>query len=357
MHYLETVYLGNSLLSWVVATAVTILVYTALRLSWSSVGTRLKKMAKRSVNKIDDMFAKMFVKTRWFFFWSISLYCGLQKITLSSKMDSFLTKLITVAIFCQIFIWGNLFIKFMANKYGRKDGGEVNETTVAAITFLSKAAFFSLVVLLALDNLGFDITALVAGLGIGGIAIALAVQSILGDLFSSLTIMFDRPFEIGDFIVIDDFVGNVEHIGLKTTRLRSLGGEQLVFSNSDLLSSRIRNYKLMKERRIIFAVGVTYQTPSEKLEKIPPMIKSVIESNNNTRFDRAHFKNFGDSALNFEIVYYMLVPDYASFMDCQQAINLELFKKFEQEGIEFAYPTQTLFVEKVPEALVGKAAA
>jgi small-conductance mechanosensitive channel len=199
---------------------------------------------------------------------------------------------------------------------------------------------------LVLDNLGFNITTLVAGLGIGGIAVALALQNILGDLFASLSIVLDKPFVIGDFIIIDNYLGTIEHIGLKTTRIRSLSGEQLVFSNTDLLQSRIRNFKRMFERRVVFSIGVTYQTSADKLAKIPKMIKDIVESKDPVRFDRSHFKDYGDFSLNFETVYWVKSPEYNVYMDIQQAINLELYSKFEAEGIEFAYPTQTLFVTK-----------
>ena len=202
-----------------------------------------------------------------------------------------------------------------------------------------------LVALVALDTAGIDITALVAGLGVGGIAVALAVQNILGDLFASLSIVLDKPFVIGDFIIVGDMMGTVEHIGMKTTRVRSLSGEQLVFSNTDLLSSRIRNYKRMQERRALFRFGVTYQTSRDLLARIPEVVREVIEGRDETRFDRAHFAGFGDSSLDFEVVYYMLVPDYNAYMDTQQAVNLELVGRFEEIGIDFAYPTRTVFVE------------
>jgi small-conductance mechanosensitive channel len=197
-----------------------------------------------------------------------------------------------------------------------------------------------------LDNLGVDITALIAGLGVGGIAVALAVQTVLGDLFASLSIALDKPFVVGDFLIVDDLLGSVEFVGLKTTRLRSLSGEQLVFSNSDLLNSRIRNYGRMYERRTAFDIGVTYQTPREKLKKIPDIIRTAIEKQDDTRFDRSHFKAYGDFSLNYETVYYISGPDYNKYMDIQQAINFEIHAAFEREQIEFAYPTQTIFVEK-----------
>jgi small-conductance mechanosensitive channel len=169
---------------------------------------------------------------------------------------------------------------------------------------------------------------------------------VLGDLFASLSIVLDRPFVIGDFIIVDDMVGTVEYVGLKTTRVKALSGEQLVFSNSDLLSSRIRNFKRMYERRIVFSLGVTYQTPRAELERIPGMIRTAVEQQAHTRFDRSHFKEYGDFSLNFETVYFVLVPEYNVYMDSQQAINFEIHRAFEEAGIEFAYPTQTLFVAR-----------
>jgi small-conductance mechanosensitive channel len=202
------------------------------------------------------------------------------------------------------------------------------------------------VLLLVLDNLGVNITALVAGLGVGGVAVALAVQTILSDLLSSLSIALDKPFVIGDFLMVGDMLGSVEYVGLKTTRLRSLSGEQLVFSNTDLLGSRIRNFGRMYERRVAFNLGVTYQTTREQIRKVPAIIREAIETQDRTRFDRSHFKEYGAYSLNFESVYYINGPDYNQYMDIQQAINLTIHEGFEREGIDFAYPTQTLVLQQ-----------
>ena len=218
-------------------------------------------------------------------------------------------------------------------------------TTLRAAGFIAKLVLATIAAILILDNIpGVEITALVASLGITGIAVALAVQNILSDLFASLSIVLDKPFVIGDFIIVDNYMGSVEHIGLKTTRVRSLSGEQLVFSNNDLLKSRVRNYKRMAERRVVFSIGVTYQTPLEKLKQIPATIREIIELQETVRFDRAHFQGYGDFALMFEVVYYVLDPDYNRYMDIQQAINLAIFQLFEEQGIKFAYPTQTLYI-------------
>jgi len=211
---------------------------------------------------------------------------------------------------------------------------------------VGRLVLWTLVFLALLDNFGVDVTALVAGLGIGGIAIALAVQNVLADLLAYVSIVADRPFVYGDYLVVGDYSGTVEHIGIKTTRIRSLTGEQIIFSNNDLLGSRVRNYKRMNERRALFSVGVTYDTSHEILTELPEMLRGIVEAQENVRFDRAHLKTFGDFAIQFEVVYHMVVPDYAVFMDTQQTINLAIHRLFTDRGIEFAFPTQTIHLEK-----------
>jgi small-conductance mechanosensitive channel len=208
--------------------------------------------------------------------------------------------------------------------------------------------------LIALDNIpGVEVDTLVASLGIGGVAAALAVQNILSDLFASLSIALDQPFEIGDFIVFGGDMGTIERIGIRSTRVRSLSGEQLVISNTDLLDSRIHNYKRMAERRVVFSFGVVYETPPELLARIPGIVEEIIAQQGQTRFDRAHLKEFGDFSLNFEAVYYVLAPEYGTYMDIQQAINLALHARFEREGIEFAYPTQLVYLDGGEELAGG----
>lgn len=211
---------------------------------------------------------------------------------------------------------------------------------------LIRIGIWAFALLVILDNLGFKISSLVAGLGIGGVAVALAAQTVLGDLFSYITILFDRPFELGDFVVLGENAGTIEHIGIKTTRIRSLSGEQLILSNTAMTQATIHNYKRLKERRVVFQIGTTYETPLLKLKKIPDMIREIIENTPDTRFDRAHFFNYGDFSLNFEIVFFVLDADYNRYMDIRQTINFNIKSAFEKEGIEFAYPTQTLFVKK-----------
>jgi small-conductance mechanosensitive channel len=197
-----------------------------------------------------------------------------------------------------------------------------------------------------MSNLGFDVTSLVAGLGIGGIAVALALQSVLSDVFSSFSIYFDKPFQAGDFIIVGQHMGIVKHIGIKSTRIQTLQGEELIISNKELTSARVQNFKKMEKRRITFTFGVTYQTPVKKLKKIPEMVKEIVAKIELADLDRVHFRKYGDFSLNFEVVYYVKIPDYGKYMDTQQEINLALKERFEKEGIEFAYPTQTIFLNK-----------
>jgi small-conductance mechanosensitive channel len=225
---------------------------------------------------------------------------------------------------------------------------------VKGIVLILSGVVWLLGLIFMFDNLGFNVTAVLTGLGVGGIAIALAAQTILGDLFNYFVIFFDRPFEIGDFIIVDDKMGTVEYIGLKTTRIRSLGGEQIIFSNTNLTNSRVHNYKRMQERRIVFKLRLVYDTSRKVLETIPSMIREIIEQQNETRFDRAHFASFGDYCLNFEIVYYILSADYNRYMDIQQKINLRIVDLFEQQGVQFALPTYSIAVKQSTSTLDGK---
>lgn len=228
----------------------------------------------------------------------------------------------------------------------KKTKPEEDQKKLRPILSFVKLIIWLLGLLYLLNYLGVDVSTALAGLGIGGIAVALAAQTILGDLFSYFVINFDKPFEIGDFLIFDDKLGVVEKIGIKSTKIRALSGEQIIISNSNLVNSRLHNFKRMQKRRVVFSFGVVYQTPSEKLEQIPGIVKQFVEEDELTEFDRSHFKGFGNFSLDFENVYYINTNDYKTFMDIQEKINLKIFKKFEEIGISFAYPTQTLYVNK-----------
>lgn len=340
-------FLGNKLTYWIIGIVVAISLLIILRILKGLLVHHFNILAQKTDTDIDDLIVDLLNKTNFLLLFILSLYVGSYFLALPENIDKIKTGMAFVVILFQIAIWGSGIINYLVKKtFVTKDTFQttLTQTQTSAIGFFGKFVLWSALFIIALQNLGINVTSLIAGVGIGGIAIALAVQNILGDLFASVSIMLDKPFIVGDFIIVDEHAGSVENIGLKTTRVRSLSGEQLVFSNNDLLSSRIKNYKQMQERRILFTIGVTYDTPSEKLESIPIIIKEIIDKLEKTRFDRAHFKEFGDFSLNFEIVYYMLVPTYIDYVDAQQAINLELYRRFEKEEIEFAYPTQTILL-------------
>lgn len=335
---------GVSLIDWSISAAIftfSLLFLVALRRILRS---RLAKIAERTKATTPKVARRVVGRTQGWFLLLVSLYVATRFGGIVETLPPIVDTVIKIGLLIQMGLWGvagiGRFIQLRREARLEEDAGAVAALDI--VGFLLRVAVWTIVLLLTLDNLGVNITALVAGLGVGGIAVALAAQNILGDLFASLSIVLDKPFAVGEFLIIDDFMGNVEKVGLKTTRIRALSGEQLVFSNTDLLSARIRNYGRMQERRVEFHLGVTYQTPHEKLEKIPGIIEQVIDEQENARFDRAHFEKYGDFALIYEIIYYVQAPEYRLYMDIQQGVNLEIYRRFGEEDIEFAYPTQTL---------------
>jgi small-conductance mechanosensitive channel len=330
-----------------VALAVMLGTVVALRLLQWFTRRKLTRLAASTSTRWDDHAVTALGKTRFLFLLAMGFYAGSMTLELRPAYAAALQSFAAIALLLQGGAWLNTVLRAVIEERQEQAMEEdpARVSTVSMLGFLARLALWSVVLLLLLDNLGIDITALVAGLGIGGVAVALAVQNILGDLFASLSIVLDKPFVVGDFLVIGDLMGSVEHVGIKTTRVRSLSGEQLVFSNNDLLTSRIRNFGRMRERRVVFTLGVTYQTPRDRLREIPQLIRQAIEAEDNTRFDRSHFSEYGNFSLNFETVYYVLSSDYAEYMDVQQAIYLRIHEAFEQAGIQFAYPTQTLFLQ------------
>lgn len=308
---------------------------------------RLRRIAKTTDTVIDDFFLDVLSATRVLLASAVALYVASLFLTLPAAMETLVERMFIGLIILQSGLWANRAFIFWLNLrflHGNDVDAGARAMTHTLLSFLFRMALWILVGLLILDNIGLNVTALITSLGIGGIAIALAMQNILGDLFASLSISIDKPFVIGDFIIVDDYMGSVEHVGLKTTRIRSLNGEQIIISNNDLLKSRIRNYKRMQERRAVFALGVTYDTPTEQIAQIPILIQQAIQAQSDARFERAHFKSFGPSSLDFEAVYNVLKADFNTFMDVQQAINLHLVRSFRANDISFAFPTRTLHV-------------
>lgn len=361
MAFLDYVLMGNSVKAWLGALAAMIAMRFALGLVRRVLVSRLKSLSERTQTRIDDVITTVLSETRAFFLWSLALQVGVLAVSLPDRLGAASRAITATALLVQIGLWGSTLLRELGARYVAGDPDDessvaqagARQTAASTASFVLRILLWTALTLVLLDTLGVNISALVAGLGVGGVAVALAVQNILGDLFGSITIALDKPFVVGDFIVIDDFAGTVEHVGLKTTRIRSLHGEQLVFSNADLLRARIKNYKHLAERRVVFSFGVTYDTSPDDLEAIPGLLREIISAREGLRFDRAHFKTFAASSLDFEVVYYACTSEYALYMDHQQAINLALLRGLAERKVEFAYPTQTLYLQRPADSAIS----
>jgi len=309
----------------------------------------LKNAAKKSRTHLDDFLADSIHAIKWPFYLYVSFYAGTRTLVIPPTMN----KILQVVLLLFIIYYTSRFLQRLILHYTEKEiekrkkqNVHENSSMIRVLGNLAVVAVWILALLLILANLGINITPLIAGLGIGGIAIAFALQNILEDIFSSFSIYFDKPFKEGDFIIIGSDMGVVKHIGIKTTRIQTLQGQELVISNRELTSSRINNYKRMEKRRIQFNFGVEYGTSTKKLKKINEIVKKIIDKIELTTLDRVHFKSFGDSSLLFEVVYYLNTSDYNQFMDVQQEINFKLKDALEKEKISMAFPTQTIHLVK-----------
>ena len=340
-------FLGNRIMDYLICVSVILAGFVVVNICKYICLRHLKKWAEKTTTKLDDFIVGIIQSTVLPLAYFGALYLGINvlNLNLALKKGINIVGMAILTLFAARL--ATELITYIFTVYWTKRGKDVVlERSLKGILSVIRLIVWGVAIVFLLDNLGFKISAVIAGLGIGGVAVALAAQAVLGDLFSYFAILFDRPFEIGDFIIIGDYLGSVEHVGIKTTRIRSLGGEQLIFSNTDLTNSRVRNYKRMEKRRVVFKLGVTYQTPLEKLKVMPDVIEKVIKNVKDTIFDRAHFFSYGDFSLVFEIVYYIIGADYNKYMDTQQEINFAIKKEFESRGIEFAYPTQTLYLSK-----------
>ena len=318
----------------------------AARILQTIVLTSVRRATERTKTTLDDFLLNTIQRSAMPFLYIFSIYLGVRYLALPVKVDQILHgALMVVIVFFIIRIISDI-ISYSFQRFMGRDANSSSQVKQArGILLIVKIVMWMAGLLFLVDNFGYNITTIIAGLGIGGIAIALAAQAILADLFSYLVIFFDKPFEIGDFIIIGDKMGSVEYIGIKTTRLRAIGGEQLIISNTDLTNSRVQNFKRMEKRRVVLSIGVAYETTAEQLRSIPGYIKAIVQQQESVQFDRAHFSGFGDYSLNFEIVYYIPTADYNIYMDHQQAIDLAIFEKLGKEHIEFAYPTQRMLVD------------
>jgi small-conductance mechanosensitive channel len=334
---------GNSAESWGTALGVALGIAVVLLLGRHLLITRWGAAAARTRSDLDDFAVDLVRRTRYFFIIFLAAWAGVQFLDLEPSVERRFEQAALFVFLLQSAIWGNGLVslwvrRFTASRRAPEDAGST--TTIIATGYLVRLLLWTVILLVALENLGVNITALIAGLGITGIAVALAVQNVLGDLLAAISIVLDRPFVIGDFIAVEGVEGTVERIGIKTTRVRSISGEQVILPNAELLKGRIRNFRRMDERRVVFTIGVVKDTPADKVGRVPAMLREMVESQSQTRFDRSHFARITETALEFETVYFVTSPDYGQYMDIQQAINVALLRRFADDGIELALPTR-----------------
>jgi small-conductance mechanosensitive channel len=335
--------------SWLLGLAAFLVTFTVLPLLRGFVMSQRRRIQSLEPPLGVELALLLISRTSKLFLWVVALYAGQRFLELPPRVDRISTIVIVIGFWLQVGLWASAATRFALDRQQQRAaaaGDPGIQGSLGILHFIARLAIFAVVTLLALDNLGINITALVAGLGIGGIAIALAVQTVLGDLLASLSITLDKPFVVGDWLRIDDIEGTVERIGVKSTRLRSLSGEQIVISNADLLKSRVRNLGRMPERRALLMLGVTYETPRDRLERIPALVEAAVTSVPATRFVFCSFQNFGDYALQFQVTYYVQLQDGVKFFDVVSAVNYRVHATFAEHGIEFAYPTQTLHLRR-----------
>lgn len=343
---LEQGWFGNTPKEWLTAGVVAAVVFVVMwGLEW--IGTRrFARFAERSRFTFDDIIVAVLRATRFWFTLAVALWAGSLTLAVDDATRDHIGTAMKLLVVLQAALWGFTAIGAWVSGYSarRIESDPSAVTTMRAVGLVARLFIGAFLLLAALGALGFDVTTLLAGLGIGGIAVAFALQGVLSDLFASLSIVLDKPFVIGDFIIVGTELGTVEHIGLKTTRVRSLSGEQLIFGNADLLASRVRNMKRMSERRVVFTLGVVYQTPRARLEEIPARVRQMIEARFDLRFDRGHLIGYGASSIDFEFVYFVKAPEFNLYRDRHQELMLEIHAYFESAGIDFAYPTQVVYL-------------
>jgi small-conductance mechanosensitive channel len=352
-------FLGNTPWRWLVAGSVAVGVLFVLLMLRRLARKQYVRLAATPQDEFLELPLHVASRTTVLFLLIASLFLGLQALELPPKLARVVLTLFTIASFWQIGLWATTALVAALDRKQRKTLA-VDRAAAGSITiigFMARLTIWALVLLLTLDNLGIQIKPLLAGLGIGGIAVALAAQNILGDLFASLSITLDRPFVLGDSLQVETFSGTVEYIGIKSTRLRSPDGDQIIMPNSKLLASNIRNLTRATDRRVVYTVSVAPETQPAQLQRIPDLIRSLIESHSDVRFDRSHFAKITAASFDFEAVYIVGTTEYGRHMDILQDINLRLVEAFEKESIGFAYPQQRLYLEQqapVQSQLVSK---
>lgn len=341
-------YFGNNVKEYLLSLAVFIASLIILYVFKKTILRKAKKITQKTKIDIDDLFFEILDSINWPFYFVVSVFVTSKFLILTGvigKIINYLTLIVVTYYFARAVM---AVIDYGFDKLEKKRNEDEEEAgaSFGLIRKTVKIMLWLIVGILVLQNLGYEITALVTGLGIGGVAIAFALQNVLTDIFASFSIFFDKPFKVGDFIVIGKDAGTVKRVGIKSTRLETLQGEELVISNKELTETRVHNYKRMKKRRVSFNIGIIYETSNEKLKKIPEIINKIIENTEKTDVEWVRFKKFGDFSLIYEVVYYLNSEDYNEYMDVRQKINLDIKEKLEEASIEMAYPTQALYIKK-----------
>lgn len=344
---MDKIFFHNSLSQWLYTGITIFTLLLIVKLFALFINKKLTFWAKRTATKWDDYIVEAFKTFILPLLYIAVVYFPVKQLILPELLQNMLHfAFISCLTFFTIRFIAAAIRKIIYSYIDEQNDNDAKRKQARGLIIIINVIISIGCIVFLADNLGYNVTTLIAGMGIGGIAIALAAQNILGDLFCYFSIIFDKPFEIGDFVVIDDKAGTIEQIGIKTTRVRNREGDQLVFSNADITGSRLHNYKKMQQRRVVFSIGVVYGTSHQKLKEIPDLIKGIIEQENKTTFNRGHLKSMGDFSINYEFVYFIDTADYTEYMDIQQDIYLHIYKIFEEQQIEFAFPTQTVFVEQ-----------
>jgi small-conductance mechanosensitive channel len=348
----QALLLGIPATEWLIAGVIFAVAWAGLWILRDLIASRYQKYSSSKNPTLIRLIAYMIGNTKQILFFAVALDAARASLTLPDKVQHGVSNAVMILILIQVGLWAGRAVRFYLEMKERERGADrVFAGSLDIINFVARMLIWSLVILVALDNLGVNITALLAGLGVGGVAVALALQNVLGDLFASLSIALDKPFVIGDSLTIDTFIGKVEHIGIKTTRLRSESGEQIILSNADILKSRVRNFGRLSELRILATIRLTYDTPGDKLKGMPKLFESIVREHAQARFDRCHLKSLGESSFQFELSYFVRQPDVNSVLDLQQAVNFRIVDELRRLGVEFAYPTQLVFLGRHRAAL------
>ncbi len=341
--------LENSLRDWFAAGCIAVAVWTVLWGIRKFVDSRYKHFSAAQNSMPVRLVAYLVDHTRQFLFLALAVYAGQEWLTLPEKLQHTVSSAVVILVLLQIGLWAAGALRFyLEMKESARGRDQLSSGSLDVINFVARILIWSLLTLVALSNLGINITALLTGLGVGGVAVALALQNILGDLFASLSIAIEKPFVPGDRLVLDDYAGRVEHIGIKTTRLRSDSGEQIILSNADILKSRVRNFGRAAEQRALVNLFVAHDLAAEKLKAIPGLLSDIVREHDTARFERCHLKNIAAAGIEFELSFFIREPAANPLADLQQAINFRIIDEFRARQIDFVYPTQSIKLEQIP---------